>query len=175
MHSLSRDRIQIYWSYRNKRFSLSSFHFCDFPLVKDNSSHKLYIIRDHIPYHFLSLYHTGGSHKSFTSLFYHSKRLRQEIIKTLSILESCSKFLSLCLNLFIAQAIKFCIKMINRSNQWLNLIELFLIIITSNNIQNPVKHYSFKRIKTSVKWLQSFSKKPKNLIFSRETYIYFDR
>ena len=52
--------------------------------MKDNSSKKLNIIRNHIPSLFFSFYVVCISNHSFTSLFHYSKSFWKDIIKSFS-------------------------------------------------------------------------------------------
>ena len=138
MHSLPSKRIQIHRSNRNERFSFSSLHFSNFPLMENNSSEKLNIIRNHIPGKFMSFDFCSRPNKSFTSLFCHSKSLWKQIIQTASVFNSLFKFIGFCLDFSIRKCIKFSIPMIDISHKWHQSINLLLIIITTNHIHNPV-------------------------------------
>ena len=49
MNTIATQGIEVHRKRRNKRFTLTSLHFTNFPLMKDDSSNQLDVVVNHIP------------------------------------------------------------------------------------------------------------------------------
>ena len=114
--------------------------------MKNNSSQKLDIIRNHIPRKHFTFYFYLRSNHPFTCLFYRSKCLWQNNIQSFSRRNSIFKFLSFGFYLIIRKLVKLSGESVYLFDHWLKFVELFLIVVSSNEADNFPKHNIFLKL-----------------------------